>query len=64
MIADTIVVGGSLFTVGMLADLALLDGDIFAAPAEVIAAPRVEQTYVGGRLVCGSDSCTGERVNS
>jgi predicted amidohydrolase YtcJ len=44
VIADAIVVGGSLFTVGMLADLALLDGDIFAAPAEVIAAPRVEQT--------------------
>lgn len=42
-------------SVGMLADLALLDRDIFAAPADEIAEARVARTYVGGRLVYGSD---------
>ncbi|MFC6594048.1 amidohydrolase [Kitasatospora paranensis] len=41
---------GSL-RVGNLADLVVLDRDVFAAPAEEIAASRVLQTYVGGVLV-------------
>ncbi|MFE7620468.1 amidohydrolase family protein, partial [Streptomyces sp. NPDC057496] len=36
---------------GNLADLAILDRDIFTAPPEDIASARVERTYVGGRLV-------------
>ncbi|MCK8678332.1 amidohydrolase [Streptomyces lichenis] len=36
---------------GKLADLAVLDRDIFARPADEIAQARVEQTFVGGRRV-------------
>ncbi|MFF2041482.1 amidohydrolase [Kitasatospora sp. NPDC058170] len=36
---------------GHLADLVVLDRDVFAAPAAEIASAGVEQTYVGGRLV-------------
>ncbi|MER6100551.1 amidohydrolase [Streptomyces sp. NPDC001728] len=36
---------------GNLADLVVLDRDILTAPPEEIAEARVEQTYVGGRLV-------------
>ncbi|RST00523.1 amidohydrolase [Streptomyces sp. WAC07149] len=36
---------------GHLADLVVLDRDVFAAPPEEIAEARVERTYVGGRLV-------------
>ncbi|GAA3195789.1 MULTISPECIES: amidohydrolase [Streptomyces] len=36
---------------GHLADLVVLDRDIFTAPPEDIAQARVERTYVGGRLV-------------
>ncbi|MEV8452331.1 amidohydrolase family protein [Streptomyces sp. NPDC052095] len=36
---------------GHLADLVVLDRDIFTGPAEEIAQARVERTYVGGRLV-------------
>ncbi|MFF8616414.1 amidohydrolase [Streptomyces sp. NPDC015350] len=41
---------GSLRT-GNLADLVVLDRDLFSAPPEEIASARVERTYVGGRLV-------------
>jgi len=41
---------GSLRT-GHLADLVVLDRDLFTAPADEIAHARVERTYVGGRLV-------------
>jgi predicted amidohydrolase YtcJ len=41
---------GSL-RVGNLADLVVLDRDVFAAPAEEIAAARVLHTYVGGAPV-------------
>ncbi|MCX4745934.1 amidohydrolase [Kitasatospora sp. NBC_01287] len=37
--------------VGALADLVVLDRDIFAAPAEEICAARVLRTYTGGALV-------------
>lgn len=37
--------------VGALADLVTLDRDPFDAPAEEIGLTRVDQTYVGGRLV-------------
>ncbi len=37
--------------VGMLADLAVLDRDILAGPAEAVADARVVATYVGGRQV-------------
>ncbi|WP_457032730.1 amidohydrolase [Kitasatospora sp. P5_F3] len=36
---------------GLLADLVVLDRDLFAYPADEIAAARVERTYVGGQLV-------------
>ncbi|MGW2177541.1 amidohydrolase [Streptomyces sp. NPDC001732] len=36
---------------GNLADLVILDRDLFTAPPEDIASARVERTYVGGRLV-------------
>ncbi|MFJ6015560.1 amidohydrolase [Streptomyces sp. NPDC092952] len=36
---------------GHLADLVVLDRDIFTGPAEEIGQARVERTYVGGRLV-------------
>ncbi|MDV9190255.1 amidohydrolase [Streptomyces sp. SR27] len=36
---------------GNLADLVVLDRDILTAPPEEIAEAKVEQTYVGGRLV-------------
>lgn len=36
---------------GKLADLALIDRDVFAHPASEIGAARVLQTYVSGRLV-------------
>ncbi|MEU9703346.1 amidohydrolase [Streptomyces sp. NPDC047981] len=36
---------------GMLADLVVLDRDIFTAPAEEIAEARVHSTYVGGTRV-------------
>ncbi|MFJ9521099.1 amidohydrolase [Kitasatospora sp. NPDC101801] len=36
---------------GLLADLVVLDRDLFAHPADRIADARVERTYVGGRLV-------------
>ncbi|MFF8693797.1 amidohydrolase [Streptomyces sp. NPDC015144] len=36
---------------GHLADLVVIDRDIFTGPAEEIAQARVERTYVGGRLV-------------
>ncbi|NED33472.1 amidohydrolase [Streptomyces sp. SID8499] len=36
---------------GRLADLVVLDRDLFARPAEEIALARVEQTFVGGRRV-------------
>ncbi|CAM5601243.1 amidohydrolase [Streptomyces spiroverticillatus] len=39
---------------GLLADLTVLDRDIFAAPAEEIAEARVVATYVGGEAVYGS----------
>ncbi|MEV6103910.1 amidohydrolase [Streptomyces sp. NPDC051940] len=42
--------GGSLRP-GNLADLVVLDRDIFTAPPGEIAEARVEQTYVGGALV-------------
>ncbi|WP_394428690.1 amidohydrolase [Streptomyces sp. SGAir0957] len=38
---------------GRLADLAVLDRDPFAGPAEEIGATKVEQTFVGGRRVFG-----------
>ncbi|MER5866233.1 amidohydrolase [Kitasatospora sp. NPDC002040] len=38
-------------TVGKLADLAVLDRDIFARPADEIAQARVQQTFVGGHRV-------------
>ncbi|WP_282203078.1 amidohydrolase [Kitasatospora fiedleri] len=38
-------------TPGKLADLAVLDRDVFARPAEEIALARVLQTFVGGRRV-------------
>ncbi|TQF01559.1 amidohydrolase [Kitasatospora acidiphila] len=37
--------------VGQLADLVVLDRDLFAAPPEEICAARVLRTYVGGALV-------------
>ncbi|MGW6900814.1 amidohydrolase [Streptomyces sp. NPDC054919] len=36
---------------GALADLVVLDGDVYAGPPEEIGATRVLQTYVGGRRV-------------
>jgi len=36
---------------GMLADLVLLDRDLFAMPAESLATVRVQATIVGGRVV-------------
>ncbi|MEU4969395.1 amidohydrolase [Streptomyces smyrnaeus] len=45
---------GSL-RVGGLADLAVLDRDIFDRPAEEIAEARVLQTYVGGERVYAAD---------
>lgn len=36
---------------GLLADLVVLDRDVFAHPADQIAEARVERTYVGGQLV-------------
>ncbi|MFP3986690.1 amidohydrolase [Streptomyces sp. E11-3] len=39
---------------GLLADLVVLDRDIFAGPPEEIADARVLRTYVGGRLVHGA----------
>ncbi|GHE27484.1 hypothetical protein GCM10018781_80090 [Kitasatospora indigofera] len=36
---------------GRLADLAVLDRDIFARPVEEIAHARVQQTFVGGQRV-------------
>ncbi|KQV20026.1 MULTISPECIES: amidohydrolase [unclassified Kitasatospora] len=36
---------------GLLADLVVLDRDLFAHPADQIADARVERTYVGGQLV-------------
>jgi len=36
---------------GLLADLAVLDRDVFAAPADEIGAARVTQTFVAGRRV-------------
>ncbi|BFV56602.1 amidohydrolase [Kitasatospora sp. CMC57] len=36
---------------GLLADLVVLDRDVFAHPADEIADARVERTYVGGKLV-------------
>ncbi|MFI6843720.1 amidohydrolase [Kitasatospora sp. NBC_00085] len=44
---------GSLRT-GHLADLVVLDRDLFAAPAAEIAEACVERTYVGGELVYAS----------
>ncbi|MER7762430.1 amidohydrolase [Streptomyces sp. NPDC097619] len=41
---------------GRLADLALLDRDVFSRPAEEIASARVVQTFVGGRRVHASDA--------
>jgi predicted amidohydrolase YtcJ len=41
--------------VGNLADLAVLDRDIFAGPPEEIAAARVTATYVGGVRVYGAE---------
>ncbi|EPD66538.1 amidohydrolase [Streptomyces sp. HGB0020] len=37
--------------VGALADLVVLDRDVFSEPAEAIADARVELTYVGGEMV-------------
>jgi predicted amidohydrolase YtcJ len=37
--------------VGALADLVVLDRDVFAEPVEAIADVRVELTYVGGEMV-------------
>ncbi|MGC0317714.1 amidohydrolase [Kitasatospora acidiphila] len=45
---------GSL-RVGQLADLVVLDRDVFAAPAEEICAARVLRTYVGGALVYSAE---------
>lgn len=45
---------GSL-RVGQLADLVVLDRDVFAAPAEEICAARVFRTYVGGALVYSAE---------
>ncbi|MDH6142801.1 putative amidohydrolase YtcJ [Kitasatospora sp. GP30] len=45
---------GSL-RVGQLADLVVLDRDLFAAPAEEICAARVLRTYVGGALVYSAE---------
>jgi predicted amidohydrolase YtcJ len=42
--------------VGMLADLAVLDRDPFAGPADEIGATRVVATYVEGRSVFRADS--------
>ncbi len=36
---------------GRLADLTVLDRDIFARPVEEIARARVQQTFVGGHRV-------------
>ncbi len=41
--------------VGKLADLAVLDRDPFAGPADRIGATRVLQTFVGGRRVYAAD---------
>jgi predicted amidohydrolase YtcJ len=41
--------------VGKLADLAVLDRDPFAGPADQIGATRVLQTFVGGRRVYATD---------
>jgi predicted amidohydrolase YtcJ len=41
--------------VGKLADLAVLDRDPFAGPADQIGATRVLQTFVGGRRVYAAD---------
>ncbi len=38
---------------GALADLVVLDRDLYAAPPEEIAGTRVLATYVGGRRVYG-----------
>jgi predicted amidohydrolase YtcJ len=38
---------------GKYADLAVIDRDLFAAPAEDIAAATVDATYVEGELVYG-----------
>ncbi|MET9402767.1 amidohydrolase [Kitasatospora sp. NPDC002965] len=40
---------------GNLADLVVLDRDVFTAPAEEIARARVLRTYVGGTLVHAAD---------
>ncbi|MFD5085055.1 amidohydrolase [Kitasatospora sp. NPDC058406] len=40
---------------GHLADLVVLDRDVFTAPAEEIARARVLRTYVGGTLVHAAD---------
>jgi predicted amidohydrolase YtcJ len=37
--------------VGALADLVVLDRDVFAEPVEATADARVELTYVGGEMV-------------
>jgi hypothetical protein len=38
---------------GMLADIAVLDRDLFAVPADSLNAVRVTTTIVGGRIVHG-----------
>ncbi|MFJ6902974.1 amidohydrolase [Streptomyces griseoluteus] len=43
--------GTGTITPGKLADLTVLDRDLFARPPEEIALARVEQTFVGGRRV-------------
>ncbi|MGW2400840.1 amidohydrolase [Kitasatospora sp. NPDC001664] len=40
---------------GLLADLVVLDRDLFARPAAEIAEARVERTYVGGKLVFAAE---------
>ena len=40
---------------GKLADLAVLDRDVFAAPADEIGAARVTQTFVAGRRVWAAE---------
>ena len=37
--------------IGKAADLAVIDRDLFAIPAQEIASARVEQTFVDGRRV-------------
>ncbi len=51
-------------TVGMLADMVVLDGDLFATPAERIAELDVEMTIVGGDIAYRSERLTATSDSS